>query len=321
MPVDQQNHWPQPRTLAKGDDEDDRLLYDSTSQMVSPATPDQIPRPALQVRTSSEDISQVLGIGNLRYERAAGVDVVADRLDIQRLRLDPNSPTSALSQVGALSSPTALRQTNASTRLPSTAVRSSPPNTDASLMVTLNPSAELFRQESRHSLEHQENSLSSNYGSHRIPPFKFHNTIRSTCAMKSIVEGIDCATTDRFVSAVPLDVGVNKSAHNHAEMDLDLDVIEPDDNLDGDAEFEKLIIDQLMESRHGSGMVSMRRAGFPTHRSSEETALRCQNLVRNRPRMRKRTKLRDKSRQQPAISAASALPESRRPAGSSTSTS
>ncbi|PSR84166.1 hypothetical protein BD289DRAFT_482898 [Coniella lustricola] len=44
---------------------------------------------------------------------------------------------------------------------------------------------------------------------------------------------------------------------------------------------------------------------LPRYRSSAEAAARCQNLVRNRPRMRKRTKLRDKQSNS-AISAAAA---------------
>lgn len=95
--------------------------------------------------------------------------------------------------------------------------------------------------------------------------------------------------------APPLVTHVGSDAYGINQMDLDPISLEVDEELGDGVEFEKSFLEMCVEARRASGTFGIRKNGFPLHRSSTETALRCQNLVRNKPRMRKRTKLRDKS--------------------------
>lgn len=67
--------------------------------------------------------------------------------------------------------------------------------------------------------------------------------------------------------------------------------------------FEDLSVESFMNWSRSDGSLALERHGFPLFRSSREVALRSQNLVRNKPRMRKRAKLRDK----PSMSAIPAV--------------
>lgn len=75
--------------------------------------------------------------------------------------------------------------------------------------------------------------------------------------------------------------------------------LEVDESVDNASEI--AVIDRLLSLRRASGTLGIRKSGFPLYQSSTDTALRCQNLVRNKPRMRRR-----KVRQKPSLSTMSA---------------
>lgn len=90
--------------------------------------------------------------------------------------------------------------------------------------------------------------------------------------------------TPPLVPIVPIEAD-DKNDTGHAVVGTTLEV---DDNIGADDESELALIDRLLSLRRASGTLGIRKSGFPLYRSSTDTALRCQNLVRNKPRMRRR---------------------------------
>lgn len=90
--------------------------------------------------------------------------------------------------------------------------------------------------------------------------------------------------TPPLVPVVPIEADDNNDK-GHEVVGTTLEV---DDNVGGDDESELVLIDKLLSLRRASGTLGIRKSGFPLYRSSTDTALRCQNLVRNKPRMRRR---------------------------------
>ncbi|KAG8168440.1 hypothetical protein KVR01_001189 [Diaporthe batatas] len=89
--------------------------------------------------------------------------------------------------------------------------------------------------------------------------------------------------TPSLVPVVPIEADDNVTSHEVVGT-----ILEVDDNPGGDDESELALIDRLLTLRRASGTLGIRKSGFPLYRSSTDTALRCQNLVRNKPRMRRR---------------------------------
>lgn len=299
----------QPRALAEGDDNDDRLLLDGESKSTSPATPNQPckqhqhPWPTLQPCMPRDDFSHDSG-QPLTYERAAGVDAIAHRLSIQHLRLDYQPPPSASQAAMAprSSAVPCLPLAVAPTYLAPLPVAESRQMVVSSTQPAVSPS-EPLREDKRDPSRHQASIPREDDRPRRINSSKFHSTIQNTRAMQTLVESRVCTRARCDMLDLPLEAATDVSTHDCTEMEVDPTSIQDDDDLGDDTDIEKSLIEQLTEARHGNGTLGMRKVGFPLYRSSTETALRCQNLVRNKPRMRKRKKLRDQPRQS-AISAA-----------------
>lgn len=243
-------------------------------------------------------------------ERTTSIDVIAQRLSRQHLRLDAHSlPPSAQVTISTCSLTThclplagAELNLNSSNPEPSSSAGNRPrvsPATSPAMdpwEITGKGARELPRQ--RLSAPHEANQLRLKSSS------RFHNTLRTTWAMQTLVEGMIGARTQCNVRATPSVTTVGSDPVDLNEMDLDPASLEVDeDPADGGGGLEEVFLDKCVEARRASGPFGIRKNGFPLHRSSTETALRCQNLVRNKPRMRKRTKLRDKSNM-PAMSVA-----------------
>lgn len=291
---DPQFTWLQPRALAEADDEqDDRLLLlDGHSQPTSPPLPNHS-WPALQPRMFPDESSHD---GLLTYVRAAGVDAVAEQLSIQNLRLETQPPSSA-SQPAATPRSSVIPYppravTPASLAPPPFA--ESRPRVASPTPPAVNPPRPP-RGEDRIPSRRQASSLREDDRPKRAISSKFHDTIQSTRAMQKLVEGKICTTTKCSMLDLPTDAPTD--VYDGTKMEVDLPSIQPDNDQEGDAEIEISLIEQLAEARRGSATLGMRRAGLPLYRSSTEAALRCQNLVRNKPRMRKRTKLRHRPTQ------------------------
>lgn len=310
---------PQPRAMADGDGHENQLLLPGESQPISPAMPKHkqphqrrwpVPQAA-----HHDDLSHA-SEGFLTYERAAGVDAIAHKLSLQHLRLDHQAPPSA---------PKASIP-------PSTLATSYPPLVDTKMAVNLAhldplPTTETpnrilspitsavggpFREEGGDYSRQRPSVPQGGSRLQRTRSTKFHTTLQTTPVMRDLLEGTPCTRTERMVpdaspSAAPAHVQVRGSNEMDVDQYTNSISIEVDDNLDDAAEFEKSLVEQLMEVRHRSEVLGTRKLGIPMYRSSTETALRCQNLVKNKTRMRKRTKLKDKASQS-ALSTAKGSP-------------
>lgn len=109
-------------------------------------------------------------------------------------------------------------------------------------------------------------------------------------AIQSRVEQMISSSTQCNVYTPPLVpvVPIEADDHNDVAHEVVGTTLEVDDNPGGDDESELALIDRLLSLRRASGTLGIRKSGFPLYRSSTDTALRCQNLVRNKPRMRRR---------------------------------
>lgn len=310
---------PQLRAMADGDGHENQLLLPGESQPTSLAMPNykqpnQRFWPVPQA-SHHDDLSHA-SEGFLTYERAAGVDAIAHKLSLQHLRLDHQAAPPA---------PKASRP-------PSTLTTSYPPLVNTKLAVDPAhldplPTTETpnkirspitsavggsFREEDGDDSRQRPSVPQGDTRLQRTRSTKFHNTLQTTPAMRHLLESTTYTRTDRMVthasrSAAPAHVQVRDSNEMDVDQCTNSISIEVDDDLDNAAEYEKSLVEQLMEVRHKSEVLGTRKLGIPMYRSSTETALRCQNLVKNKTRMRKRTKLKDKASQS-AMSTAKGSP-------------
>lgn len=256
----------------------------------------------------------------LRYERAAGVDVIARRVDALTHRLsrqhlrqdfqdfqDPSTlPIQVPSTSGSSPTPCSLPAELGfevdpafQDPIPSAETRA---RTTSSLSPAWAPSG-LFREGDRYPAGQRPSTSRENTPLRKNPSTNFRDTIQNYRAMDKPNEVMNCT---RAHGSVPKPLSVTPTdaeAHDINLMDVDSTCLDVDSNAGGLTEC-GILLEKLMEARRSSGHLGMRQH---VYRSSTETALGCKNVVRNKPRMRKRTKLRDKPIQ-PAISAAAGLP-------------
>lgn len=137
----------------------------------------------------------------------------------------------------------------------------------------------------------------------RKPSSRFLNEAEANNTIQTRVEGMISTGTQCNVYTPPLVPIVPIEADEDDGIDCEMGAtgLEVDEGVGGDDESEVALIDRLLSLRRASGTLGIRKSGFPLYRSSTDTALRCQNLVRNKPRMRRR-----KVRQKPSLSTMSA---------------
>ncbi|ROW13297.1 hypothetical protein VPNG_05527 [Cytospora leucostoma] len=239
-------------------------------------------------------------------ERLASIDIITRRLSDSHLRTDDSdnpSPSSrdsisTCSSATSYSSPTASKlETNRRYQQPlsSTACRrgmfsSISPATASSAVSPLDDDPVRSLPRSRQDLKRLRRQTSS----------KFHNDPQNTRAIQSLVEEMIATRTQCNVSMPHLAPTPPVEANKTDGMDYEVEVtgLEVDENHGADADDETPFIDKFLTLRHASITTGIRKSGFPLHQSSTDTALRCQQLVRNKPRMRKRPKMR---RQPPGL--------------------
>lgn len=123
----------------------------------------------------------------------------------------------------------------------------------------------------------------------KIPPR--HSKVSSkNLAVQTLVENMICSETQCHVQAPPLSQGTQNLCGAESEAALEVDEIMSDDINLG-----RPVVKKMSAARCAMQPSGINKTGIPRYQSSTETALRCRNLVRNRPRMRKRTKLREKA--------------------------
>lgn len=114
-----------------------------------------------------------------------------------------------------------------------------------------------------------------------------------SASQELLLENMICSGTQCNVSAPPLSNLISTGAgltRTGGEG-----ILEVDNAMTGDDDFEIPAIKEYLEARRARRPAGIVKNGLlPAYRSSTDTALRCHNLVRNVPRMRKRTKIRKK---------------------------
>jgi hypothetical protein len=272
------------------DDENDRA---GTEDHLTPPT---LTHPGTQSRHQrSWHISNYAADGftsgqqlQLQCEGTANVDVLTHKFSNSHLRLDTGVPpplsqysASACSSVASFGQPPEPNleirpcYPGPTTDLPGQ--HTSPP----SIAATMEP--DLAR--------HSHNARQDVRRLRRQPSSRCLRDAAALGAIQTRVEGMistgtQCNVyTPPFVPVVPIEADDNNNV-DHQGFGTTLEV---DDNIEDDDESELAVVDRLLSLRRAGGTLGIRKSGFPLYRSSTETALRCQNLVRNKPRMRRRT--------------------------------
>lgn len=123
---------------------------------------------------------------------------------------------------------------------------------------------------------------------------KADNDPKNAWAIQTLFEDMVSTGAQCNVYTPPQAPATPVDAEDTNVMDYELEAtsLEVDETTTGsDAGYESFFIEKFLSLRRASGTTGIRRSGFPLHPSSTDTALRCQHLVRNKPRMRRRTKL------------------------------
>ncbi|KAJ0107384.1 hypothetical protein J7T55_009348 [Diaporthe amygdali] len=226
-------------------------------------------------------------------QRTASMDVLTHKLSNSHLRLGDSVPpplyrypTSACSSVTSLDQPTDPRMEmdpccqKLSSYVPSL------------LAATSSTSSAAEPDHPRHSHNFKQDVRRLR----RQPSSLFLNESGGNSAIQTRVEGMISTGTQCNVYTPPLVPVAPIEADDNDGLDYGVGAtgLEIDEGAGDDDESGIPFLDKLLSSRRASGTVGIRKNGFPLYRSSTDTALRCQNLVRNKPRMRRR-----KARQKP----------------------
>lgn len=282
------------------DDEHGREDDSTTTMVTQPETQAQHQQPWHTPNSTADDGFKTERKTKLRREGTASMDVLTHKFSNSHLRLDnSNLPSLSRYSASACSSVTSLGQPSGPTlgTVPCCQASSSGlPDRHATTLSTASTTGpDLTR--------HPHNSKPDARRLRRKPSFRFLNEAEANNTIQTRVEGMISTGTQCNVYIPPLVPVVPIEADDDDGIDCEMGAtgLEVDDGDGGDDESEVALIDRLLSLRRASGTLGIRKSGFPLYRSSTDTALRCQNLVRNKPRMRRR-----KVRQKPSLSTISA---------------
>lgn len=260
-----------------------------------------------RVSLSSSLVSDVgsscIPLSPLTYQRASGGSRSVDAITLALSRQHLNNDTqNSLVEVPASTSASSLAT-------PSPTAGAAPPfstsrqNTSASLLsesqphpATVTPPDPQSYPPSQHdTLEaNKDHSVEIN-DSFRLwqkIPTRYPMVINKNEATQTLLESMICSETQCNVQTFTLPAspvcGQQGPCPRGNEPALEVDQIMTDDmNL------EDPLLDRILGARRGIKPAGITKSSLPGYRSSTETALRCRNLVRSKPRMRKRTKVRE----------------------------
>ncbi|KUI74113.1 hypothetical protein VM1G_09906 [Cytospora mali] len=234
-------------------------------------------------------------------EKTATIDTITNRLSDSHLRIDddrlppPLSRNSSpiCSSSSSYFSPTALRLEVDYRYRKSSLYTGSRHGSSLSMSPAISSSSASPSQEDcvKHSLHPNQHVRRLR----RQMSSKFNNDTQNTRAIKTLVEEMVSTGTQCNVYAPPLPSSSPLEADDTNRMDCESELsLEVDENPGDNSQerYQSPYIDQFLSLRRASGTAGVRKNAFPLlHRSSTDTALRCQHLVRNKPRMRKRPNL------------------------------
>lgn len=231
----------------------------------------------------------------LRREVTASMDVLTHKFSNSHLRLEHG----ILPPLSCYSSVTSFGQPTEPTLEMDPCCRASSSDVPDRQATTLPTASTRESNSTRHSLNPKQDVRQLR----RQPSSRFLNEAEANSTIQTRVEemistGTQCNVyTPPLVPVVPIEVDDNDGI----DCEMGAAGLEVDEGVGGDDGPDIELIDRLLSLRRASGTLGIRKSGFPLYRSSTDTALRCQNLVRNKPRMRRR-----KVRQKPSLSTMSA---------------
>lgn len=257
------------------------------------------------------------------YERASGgsrsVDAITSALSRQHLHNDSQNslveiPASNFASL-ATPSPMAEDAPQHSPLLQDTATASlsleSRPHA-ATLRLPDPPSCPPPQQDTQYADKHHSVGTNDSTRLWQKIPSKYSQVLNKNEAIQTLLESMICSETQCNVQTssmpAPSTRGQQGPCPTGNETALVVDEIMTD-NMD----LEAPLLDKIMAARCGIKSAGISKSSLPGYRSSTETALRCRNLVRSKPRMRKRTKMREQS-------SSSAMPSAARPTVASAAT-
>lgn len=138
----------------------------------------------------------------------------------------------------------------------------------------------------------------------------FSDTASGSHAKQDLVQGMIISGTQCHVRNPPAPAPIDITATSSLRVPPDNCPPEVGDDIEDHVPLEDSSVESSMNRSRSGGNLALERHGFPLYRTSREVALRSQNLVRNKPRMRKRAKLREKHSMSaiPAVSGLTVAP-------------
>lgn len=285
------------------DDENGRLCSEhgrTTSMAAQPETQSQYQRPWHMANFTTDDIFERGRQVEPQRERIASMDVLTHKFSNSHLRLENGiRPSLSPYSASACSSVTSLGQHPQPTLGTAPCCRASSSGLPDRHATTLSTASTTEPDHNRH----PHNPKQEVRRLRRKPSSRFLNEAEANSAIQARVEGMISTGTQCNVYTPPLVPVVPIEADDDEGIDCEAAAagLEVDEEFGGGDESDIALIDRLLSLRRASGTLGIRKSGFPLYRSSTDTALRCQNLVRNKPRMRRR-----KVRQKPSLSTISA---------------
>ncbi|KAF3761028.1 hypothetical protein M406DRAFT_334642 [Cryphonectria parasitica EP155] len=307
------------------EDEDDgiQLSADTWTSLASPTpfarqsehqrqrSPETLPEP--------DDLAgscACLGTSPSPHESTTSIDAIALALSRQRLRLDACSspprpdvrasddelgpaPQSTTTAVVPLEVDQAYQGPSASSEI-------RPFNVPSVSAAVVEKAAGPLSDED--SFELRASIADNNRRLRRRMSSRFHTIGQNSRETKGVEEGDMTRCRTQYGARPSLSSGTDviRTLNFGENMEVDSPSLEVDEHASRDTESVRQSIEEYLATRRQNAAIGFDSSGQPLYRSSTETALRCRNLVKNKPRMRKRTKLRDKP-SNAAIPAAASL--------------
>ncbi|CAN8106417.1 unnamed protein product [Discula destructiva] len=225
------------------------------------------------------------------YERASGtaqaVDSITLSLNRQRLDADTDTPPPPpLFQTGnaANATTTPWIQTVDAPRQKHIPSLQHQPHTISPISPTPDPLAPLHQADAPR--RRPSAGISSNQVQRKATVRILHTT-QESLTEDMIYSGTPCTLASPMSTLAP--TGARGLSRAESEATLPAEQI-----MTGDAEYETPVFRNFLATRRTMRPSGINKDGLLAYRTSTDTALRCQNLVRSRPRMRKRVKLHKK---------------------------
>lgn len=238
------------------------------------------------------------------YERASGgsrsVDAITLALSRQHLHNDSQNSLVEIpaSNIASLATPSSMTEV-------APQVSPSLQNTIASSLSESRPIAATLRtpdppsyppshQGTQYADKHHSVGTNDSTRLWQKIPSKYSKVLNKSEATQTLLESMICSETQCNVQTSSLPAPSTREQQGLCSTGNEAALL-VDEIMTDDMDLEEPLLDKILGTRCGIKPAGISKSSVPGYRSSTETALRCRNLVRSKPRMRKRTKMREQS--------------------------